>query len=428
MVIDKVTYVAEKFRDRTILVGLSGGADSICLTHVLKTAGFKVAAAHINHCLRGEESDGDEAFVRNFCKRLEIPLFVKRADVATLAKNSGRGLEDEGRKVRYEFFSSVDIPDKIIATAHNKCDNAETVLLNLIRGSGGLRGIPLRDDVIRPLLNVTRSEIEEYCCENNLEFRTDSSNLSTDYTRNKIRLEIIPELKKINPSVEDAILRACEISGLDREVAETAAFSVKTEKRGERWYVNSADMPQGVLLRVIRQLYSKVYGSEKNLSYENVKSAAELAKSGKTGKLANLGNEIFLETVYGGFLVGRLPEKQSFSVELEGEVDIPCASVLITASLSDFPKGRISFDAEKTGKLTARSRIPGDRLCINGKTKKLKDIFIDRKIPIEDREKTVVLESGGVVVGALDIGFDSKFLANDKTVRFFNLDWRKYNG
>ena len=427
MLIDEVIRIADEYKGKTILVGLSGGADSVCLTHALKSAGFSVAAAHVNHSLRGDESDGDEEFVKEFCKKLDIPLFIKKADVKKTAKENGRGLEDEGRIVRYGFFESVDIPGKVIATAHNKGDFAETVFLNLLRGSGGLRGIPEREGIIRPLINVSRSEIEEYCKDNNLSFRTDSSNLSTDYTRNKIRLDIIPKLREINPSVEDAIMRAAEINKLDRDVVESFSDLVPFEKKGDRWYAKYTDMPDGVALRVIRRLYSKVYGSERNLSFENVKSALELVKSGKTGKFSELGSGIYLETVYGGFLVGRLPEIKKFSYPLKDVTTIAEADLVLNVTVSDKAFGKVSLNSDLIGNVTARSRIPGDRICLNGFTKKLKDVFIDRKIPLEERDKAVVLESGGCILGVIGIGFDSKFLANDKTVKFFNLDWRKYN-
>ena len=427
MLIDEVIRVSDKFREKTIIVGLSGGADSVCLTHALKSSGFSVVAAHVNHCLRGSESDGDQKFAEEFCKRYGIPIFVKRADVAMLAKSLGCGTEDAGRRVRYEFFESLADEKCVIATAHNKNDAAETILINLIRGSGGLKGIPEREDCIRPLINVTRAEIEEYCKDNSLEFRTDSSNLSEDYTRNKIRLSIIPELKKINPSVENALLRAAEINALDKQIAEDAADAVKLEKIGDRWFAEYSNIPIGVLYRVIRRMYAKVYGSYKNLSFENVRAASCLVKSGNTGKLSELGHGIFLETTYGGFLVGKMPEKKEFCTEIRGKTVISEVRTWISAYTDDKPSGKISFDADAVGKIIARCRKNGDRLCLNGNTKKLKDIFIERKIPKEQRDKAVVLEGSCGVIGVIGLGFDKKFKANDETVKFLNVDWGEYN-
>ncbi len=427
MLIDEVRSCADKFRDKIIVAGLSGGADSVCLVHALKTSGFNVVAAHVNHCLRGMESDRDEQFVRDFCDRYDIPLFAVRVDVASLAELNHTGLEDEGRRVRYEFFESVPVHNKIIATAHNKNDAAETVLIHLLRGSGGLKGMGHRDGVIRPLINVTRSEIEDYCRENSLSFCADSSNLSEDYTRNKIRLSVMPILREINPSVDDALLRAAEVSRLDRQAAELFADLVNAEKQGDRWFVSTCDMPDGVLYRVIRRLYAREYGSDRNLSFENVRAAANLAKSGKTGKVAMLGSGICLETAYGGFLIGRLPETHAFCREIQGETFFSESSLVVTAKVSKSPSGKISLDADKTGRIFGRSRKNGDRLSVGGHTKKLKDILIDKKIPVRQRDKLVVIDSDYGVVGVVGIGFDKKYFADDKTVKFLNIDWREYN-
>ncbi len=207
-----------------VIVALSGGADSMCLLNVMKTLSseysFEVDAAHVNHCLRGEESERDNSFVREECKKRNIILHEKRVDIAALAAQRKQGLEECGREERYDFFAHLaENENTVIATAHTASDNAETVLLNITRGCGidGLSGIPpIRGNIIRPLIGCTRKEIEQYCLDNKIPFVTDSTNLTDDYARNKIRLNVLPELMKINPGVDKAINRLSSVAHTER--------------------------------------------------------------------------------------------------------------------------------------------------------------------------------------------------------------------
>ena len=168
----------------TVICGLSGGADSCAMVHLLHSLknqlGFSVICAHLNHMIRGEEAERDQTFAEAFAKALSLPFYSMRQDVPLMAKELGISVEEAGRKARYEFFRSLKKDSSYkIATAHNKNDNAETVLMHIVRGCGinGLSGIPVcRKDIIRPVLNLSRKEIEDYCRENNICFITDSSN------------------------------------------------------------------------------------------------------------------------------------------------------------------------------------------------------------------------------------------------------------
>ncbi len=421
--IEKVAQNAEAYRDKNILVGLSGGADSVCLAHSLKTLGFNVYAAHINHNIRGDEAERDEMFVRSFCENEGIKLFVQSIDVPCLAKLHGRSLEDEGRCVRYSFFEGVELSDKIIATAHNKNDNAETVLMHLIRGSGGLKGIPKRQGVIRPLLDVTRTEIEEYCKIHGLSYCIDSTNLSDDYTRNRIRHNVLPELEKINPDVLSAILRGAEISSAEGEFVKSQADKIPLEFQDGRVFANCGQIEFCVLLKLIRRMYEKIYGSDKNLSYASVKSAAELVKSGKTGKRADLYEDIFLETEYGGFSVGRDWKNIFFCKKIDGRTEIPQLNMWISKKISKYPMEGILLDGEKTGEIYVRSRKNGDVASVNGHRKKLKDILIDKKIPKRQRCRVAVLESDGCVLGTIDFGINKEYKPNENTKEYIILNW-----
>lgn len=215
----------------TVLLALSGGPDSMCLLHVLydlqRMLGFSFSALHVNHCIRGEAADADEAFLIEHCRELGVELFTERADIPSLAKESGKTEEECGRDVRYRLLKEKGF-DKI-AVAHNKNDQAETVLMRLIRGTGvkGLAGMEYKreDGVIRPLLDTGRAEIEQYCRDNGLSPRIDATNSETEYTRNKIRLELIPYLQNYNPNIIDSLTRLAD-SARDDEKNEFAKVVV----------------------------------------------------------------------------------------------------------------------------------------------------------------------------------------------------------
>lgn len=203
----------------TVICAVSGGADSVCMLHVLlslrNTLGITVEAAHFNHQLRGEESDRDEAFVRTLCAELGVVLHVDNGDVRARAAKTHESVEEAARALRYAFFSSLP---GLIATAHTQDDNLETVLLNLTRGTGlaGLCGIPpRRERFIRPMLAVSRAEIEAYLAQNGLSHVTDSTNFLPDARRNRLRQSVIPLLKAENPSLCETAFRMCRLLEAD---------------------------------------------------------------------------------------------------------------------------------------------------------------------------------------------------------------------
>lgn len=206
-----------------VVIGVSGGPDSIALLNILiniirkKIIKFEIVVCHINHMIRDEAID-DEKYVINFCKKNKIEYFIKRERVEEIAKNQKIGTEEAGRKVRYEFFNEIlkKTEANKIATAHQKNDNVETVLMNIIRGSGttGLKGIEAkREELIRPLIECSRKDIEKYCIDNNLNPRIDKTNLENNYTRNKVRNMLIPYIEKnFNPNIIEAINRLSDLS------------------------------------------------------------------------------------------------------------------------------------------------------------------------------------------------------------------------
>ncbi len=206
--------------DCAVVTGVSGGADSVALLHLLVSLRSEsrisaLTVIHVNHSLRGEESMRDQRFVEELCRKWDVPLSVEQHDVAALAAEQGKGVEEVGRELRYAAFQKAAqaYPCCRIATAHTADDNAETLLLHLCRGSGlhGATGIPpVRGDIIRPLITCTREDVEAYCEEHRLSYVTDSTNADTAYARNRIRHTVIPQLRTVNPQVTEAITRFIE--------------------------------------------------------------------------------------------------------------------------------------------------------------------------------------------------------------------------
>ncbi|MBQ7399136.1 MAG: tRNA lysidine(34) synthetase TilS [Clostridia bacterium] len=292
-----------------ILVGLSGGADSTCLLLSLcslsEKYGFTLYALHVNHMIRGEEADRDEQFAKDLCEKMGVTFFCERVDVPALSNKRGESLELCARNVRYEVFSKVCKEHGIthVATAHNACDNAETVLFNLMRGTGtrGLCGIPpkrnLSDDVtvIRPLIYAERCEIEEYLGEKKQLFVTDSTNADTEYTRNYIRNEIMPLLRKVNPSVEDGIARMARLHRSDEEYLSMMAQKHETDD------ISSLSLlHESILSRVVIKLFSLV--SSETLPEIHVRELCRRIYEYDGGKMSVSVADSFTARLYRGKL------------------------------------------------------------------------------------------------------------------------------
>lgn len=253
-----------------VLCAVSGGADSMCLLHCLFSRadelGIKVAAAHFDHCLRGEESKRDRSFVENWCAEHGVECASASGNVAEFARKNGLGTEEAARQLRYEFLEKAadELGCDVIATAHNADDNAETLLLNLTRGTGlkGLCGIPpQRGRIIRPLLKVTRSEIEEYLEANGVSHVEDSTNAGDEYTRNIIRHRVMPVLREINPAFSDAALRTSGLLRDDEEYLNSLAVEF-CEKYAYEVPVNElAALPKPVAARVFRIKCGRALGA-----------------------------------------------------------------------------------------------------------------------------------------------------------------------
>ena len=296
--LNKIRKTIEKYNlineDDKILIGVSGGPDSMCLLNALQKLGYNICVAHINHGLR-ENAKLEEEYVRQYCQENNVPFFVKHVNIKE--NLNGMSVEEAGRKARYEFFYEVCEKEKCskIATAHTSNDNAETVIMNMIRGSGikGLRGIePIRDDIIRPLIEITRDEIEKYCDETHLEPKHDESNDELLYTRNKVRLELIPYIEKnINTNVLNNINRMSSIVSEEENYIER-----QVQEAYDKCIVNFCDgllvcnlklfNKQDIVIRkrLVLKFIIKTLGNAKDIEKVHVDDIVKLCENNVGGK------------------------------------------------------------------------------------------------------------------------------------------------
>ena len=402
-----------------VTVALSGGADSVALLHSLfsleNELGITVNAAHLNHSIRGEEADRDEKFVKDFCESLGITLFCEKLDVPQYASDNHISLELAARELRYGFLNRV--AKGKIATAHTASDNLETLIFNLTRGTAlkGLCGIPpKRDNIIRPIILCSREDVEAYCKKNNLSYVTDSTNLSDDYSRNKIRHKVIPVLKELNSSVEYSAMRACaslnEDNNFLEEYSQKVMFSLENDGALAVNCINY--YPSAVAKRVIKQYFDVCYP---NVCLENhhINSIYKICCENK-GKI-NLPSNI-----YANVSAGRL----SFFTENDANHQTFKINIIEKENVNNLFSNNL-LDCDKIeGKLTIRTRMEGDsiRLHNRGCTKTLKKIFCENKIPVNIRETLPVIADEKGVVWVCDIGVSARCAVSPKTKRIFEIE------
>lgn len=461
--IDKVLGTIKKHKlintGDTIIVGVSGGPDSICLLDILHSVraqwDLKLYAVHINHMMRGSESDGDENYVKEFCAGRGIHLFTEAVNVKEISARQGLSLEEAGREARYaQFRKHAEITGASkIAVAHNKNDLAETVLMNIIRGTGlnGLKGIDYRlGSVIRPLLDVERKEIDNYCTGNSLNPRTDSSNTQSIYTRNKIRLELIPFIDGLfQTDITGSVCRMAGIVKEDVDFLDNTALSLYKEctiKDGEEVWLN-LDILKGyhiaLMRRIIRNAVKAVKGNLKGVESKHMESAVELILKGNTGSVLCLTDNIRMEKSYNILKVYSCKTVEAahyFEIRLviPGLTNISVPDSYVEASILEKTDDWIAllknnqksfvqfFDYEKlkTG-IYIRYRNDGDifKPFKSKGTKKLKEYFIDNKIPRDSRDKIPLISSGSEIVWIIGHKMSDKFKVTENTKYILKLEY-----
>ena len=415
-----------------LVVGFSGGADSTALAHYLSehVAKERILLAHLNHMLRGAEAERDEASVRAFAQSRGLRLSVSRVDIAALAKEQGKGVEACGREARYAFFASLATGENDrILTAHHADDLAETMLLNLCRGAGleGLCGIPKeRGKVLRPLLSVTRAEIEQYCKDHALSFVEDSTNASAEYARNLVRLEVMPLLRKLNPQVTKALWQTANLLSEDRDLLRGQVDDLLEEAR--RPYGLAVDVlldaPLSLRARAVKRFLEES-GCE-NLEKKHL-DAALLCLS--EGGAAQLPNGVTVRRGQGVLSAVQKAKQPDFRCPLSmGRNRLPNGkSVLLerkpAAQLRDGKKiynlyFKMAIDcAIMTGSPTARTRREGDRFAPAGRgcTKPLKQVFQECGMPPDLRNTAVLLELDGQIIFCEGVGPAEGFQVTEHT-------------
>ena len=390
-----------------VVCAVSGGGDSVALLYAMKLLADKleitVTAAHFNHGLRGAESNSDEAFVRALCDRLDIPLQVGSGKVVVGKK----GLEAAARCARYDFLQS--LPGKI-ATAHTADDNAETVLMHLVRGTGlkGLGGImPVNGKVIRPMLRVTRQQVEAFLQENNLRYVTDSSNETDQFLRNRIRHHVMPLLRQENPRIgenlSDMALRLREDEAFLQEFAHNNRTTDVLQLR---------QMPAPIRQRVLSDFLEECGIPEPEAAH--VELAESLVFSSKPSAKAAFPGGVTLSRSYDRLtmLAGEsvIAEKR---LQCPGMTEIPEMGICVICKPADeLVNTPDRFTVKTTGEILVRSRCAGDKIRRPGGTKSLKALFIDRKIPRHQRDLVPVLTDETGILGVFGFGADVGRLAD----------------
>lgn len=453
-----------------VLLAVSGGADSvamlICFTELQKKFKLKLHVAHLNHGFRGEESRGDAVFVNNLCEKLGVAATIENANLPEILSKTGESLQAGARRVRYQFLEKVAEQEQAnkIAVAQNADDQAETVLINLLRGGGtsGLKGIPIkRDRIIRPLIEVTRNEIESFCKQHAIEFRTDSSNLKTVYLRNSIRLKLIPHLQEeYNPNLIENLNHVAKIMAEEDKhlTAETNAALEKMAvmaKHGIKVKLGPfLKLPLALQRRVVRMAWQKSVsisgGESEGLQYTHVDLAIDLITKGQVGKKIDLPKRVNLnkgyDDVYFQVATGEKEEKNCDNSQLE-PVSVPgntyvesmniniiakieSKSILCNENVKSNKREQVSlcYNMLANKSLYIRTRKPGDKFYPLGMkgSKKLKDFFIDNKVEQSKRDDIPLLVTASdEIVWVIGYRLDERFRVTTKSDKVLIIEIEK---
>ena len=424
----------QKFRDphkasrlgenTSVLVALSGGADSTALLDMMcvcrESSGFRLCAAHINHNIRTEqynnEAARDEDFCRELCKKLGVELFVLNADIPALSKECGESEETVARKVRYDFFSKVmrEQNIKILLTAHNADDNLETQIFNLCRGCGarGLSGIPQMREfpegngiILRPLLALTKAEIISYCEENSLEYVSDSTNFETQYTRNRIRAKVIPELVDIFGNPQTASQRLSSAISDDVDFINTQAKTVYNSFDNRQIKL---DLFNALHISLRRRILCMGFAEVSDASLEavHINSLIELTDKAVPHSAVSLPDSITAKIEQNCIVFEGQSQTitQNYKIKLEYGINIIEGTDFAVCVCSGECQTALNIDGQTynlyssalvknvaISSLYARSRREGDTVYCNKMTKKLKKLMCDKKVPITDRDSLPII-------------------------------------
>ncbi len=427
-----------------VLVAVSGGADSVGLLTVLcelrDILKIEVFAANLNHNLRGGDSDGDTEYVKYICEKMNVRLFCRSEDIAKMAKEDSIGEEECGRRERYRLFEDAakELGGAKIATGHHAEDNAETVIFHLIRGSGtrGMGGILyVRENVIRPLLDVKKSDIEEYLRKKGIDWRTDKSNFSLEYARNRIRHVLLPEMEDIFHGAAERISRTAHITADDEDYLQREAERSGAFKNGVIDGKIFSSLHESLKRRIIIKALEE--WKVKDIDFKKIKIVADIAE-GRTGRSADLGGGVTVRNEYQRTGIVKTKEKRQFVREVSyGEnAKISFLNHLIEVKTVDkcekmSDNNMIAvYDADKLGNFEIRTRADGDYIYLkkSGGRKKLKELFIDEKLPRDERDALLLAAKGSEIIFVPKVRVSERYRPDIDTKRFVILSYIRMKG
>ncbi len=397
------------------LVALSGGADSVALLLLLDEMGYKVHALHCNFHLRGEESDRDERFCEDLCLKKNIPFHRIHFDTLMYAETHKMSVEMAARELRYRYFEQLrkDIGAEAICVAHHQDDTVETVLLNLVRGTGlrGLTGIqPRNGSILRPLLCVTRTEIEAYLATKQQDYVTDSTNLETDFVRNKIRLQVVPLLRQLNPAVSENIVRTAEHLTEAQKVLDAVVDTYKGSNQLDLCALQQVGSAEYIVFEWLKQ-----YGFNGSQVQQVISAETGSIFSSPTGyEVLKDRGRLLVEPTIMAFTPIRIPEEGTYVLPDDRRLNVRRSNPFVSKDSHE-----ATLDARQLRfPLTVRRVEEGDWMIPYGMTgrKLLSDLMTDLKMSLFDRRRQlVVVDAQGAVVWAIGLRTDHRCRVTDAT-------------
>jgi len=435
-----------------VIVAVSGGPDSMCLLHVLNRIkdklNIKIIAAHVNHCLRGNESDEDEVYVKEFCSKLNIDFYSTRVDINRFSKEKGLSSEMAGRAARYEFFENIKskVGAQKIAIAHNANDQAETILMRIMRGTGiaGIVGIkPVRDKIfVRPLIKIGREEIESYCKKEHINPRIDNTNLTNIYSRNKVRLELIPYIKRnFNEDIITTLNRLSDTVNVDNDYLEyisSQKYKLFCDEKKDEIIIHKEAFLEhkAIITRIIRKSICYLLNNTYNFEKKHILDIINLQLH-KTGTNLDLPKNIKVYNNYGDISIyfknEKIINKDNNEYELfTGKNIIQSKKIIITIKTLS-KNNRVNFKENNfikyfdyykiKDKIILRYRKKGDKFIPIGMSgnKKLKDMFIDMKIEKSLRDKIPLICFGSEIAWIVGYRVSDKFKVDENTIKILEI-------
>lgn len=397
------------------IVALSGGADSVALLLLLDEMGYKVHALHCNFHLRGEESDRDERFCEDLCLKKNIPFHRIHFDTLMYAETHKMSVEMAARELRYRYFEQLrkDIGAEGICVAHHQDDTVETVLLNLVRGTGlrGLTGIqPRNGAILRPLLCVTRTEIEAYLATKQQDYVTDSTNLETDFVRNKIRLQVVPLLRQLNPAVSENIVRTAEHLTEAQKVLDAVVDTYKGSNQLDLCALQQVGSAEYIVFEWLKQ-----YGFNGSQVQQVISAETGSIFSSPTGyEVLKDRDRLLVEPTIMAFTPIRIPEEGTYVLSDDRRLNVRRSNPFVSKDSHE-----ATLDARQVRfPLTVRRVEEGDWMIPYGMTgrKLLSDLMTDLKMSLFDRRRQlVVVDTQGAVVWAIGLRTDHRCRVTDAT-------------